>query len=74
MGRIFLGKSLSEILIDKESKVATITFSTILEPIEPFYSLVCVDKKCRYYNMTLNETKTNKMKLKKYDKGWRKYE
>jgi hypothetical protein len=64
-------KSIDEILIDEESKEATIKYTTKYEPIEPFYSDFCIDKLCSYYGEKINREHKKTIKLKKYDKGWR---
>lgn len=64
-------KEINEILIDNESKIAIITYTSGLKAIEPYFSSFCINKTCRYYGDNINKTSTGKIKLKKYDKGWR---
>jgi len=63
--------SIQEILIDKETKIATVKYATKFEPIEPLYSSLCIDRRCKFFGEGLKQKRKNLIKLKKYDKGWR---
>jgi len=66
--------SIQEILIDKESKIATVKFTLKYEPIEPLYASICIDSSCRFFGDVMKERPEGTIKLKKYDKGWRRLE
>lgn len=63
--------SIDEILIDEESKTALIKYTTKYEPIEPFYSAICLDKRCEFFAENIHKKNQRKARFKKYDKGWR---
>ncbi len=69
-------KEIKEILTDEENKTAVVTFVIGFEPIEPFFSTLCVEGKCVRYLANNDcskdlEEELMKITLKKYDKGWR---
>lgn len=64
---------IDEILIDKQNGIATIAYTFNHEPMEPIYSLLCGKKQCGD-NCKIDRADmggTDKIQLKKYDKGWR---
>ena len=63
-------KKIEGVEIDK-SGVATIRFKTGYEPIEPFYSLLCINNYCECFGEKLKKTETSAIRVKKYEKGWR---
>ena len=63
--------AIQEILIDKESKMVTVKYTTKFEPIEPLYSSICINSGCPFFGDQLKRRPTHKINLKKYDKGWR---
>jgi hypothetical protein len=63
-------KKIEGVDIDKNDR-ATIRFSTGYEPIEPFYSLLCINNYCECFGQKLKKTETRTIRLKKYEKGWR---
>ncbi len=63
-------KKIEGVEIDK-SGVATIKFKTGYEPIEPYYSLLCINNYCECFGEKLKKTETRAIKVKKYEWGWR---
>jgi hypothetical protein len=64
-------KKIDEILYDRQKNTAVITFTSGLEPIEPFYSLFCINKYCEYFGKRIKKTEKQKLRLVKYGEGWR---
>ena len=64
-------KDIKEVLIDKNNNSAVVTVTFGFVPVEPFYSLLCIEEKCWYFAEKINQIEEKKIKLKKYDKGWR---
>jgi hypothetical protein len=63
-------KKIEGVDIDKRG-VATIRFKTGYEPIQPFYSLLCINNYCECFGERLKKTETRAIRVKKYEKGWR---
>ncbi len=51
--------------------VATIRYKIGYEPIEPFYSLLCINNYCHCFGEKLKKTEERALKVKKYERGWR---
>ena len=64
-------KSIDEILVDKESKEAIVKYTTKFEPFEPSYSTLCINERCMFFGENIHKENQRKIKLKKYDVGWR---
>ncbi len=64
-------KSIDGIEFTQGRDAATVTFTTGLEPIEPVYSLLCINKFCDCFGKDFKETQTLKLNLHRYEKGWR---
>lgn len=65
-------RDIKEVLVDAKNNTAIVTVTFGIESFEPYYSLICVDSSCRYYGDGINKIiDTVKVKMKKYDKGWR---
>ncbi|MEJ2696471.1 MAG: hypothetical protein P8013_07460 [Candidatus Sulfobium sp.] len=63
-------KSIEDIEYTRGHDAATVTFTSGLEPIEPVYSLLCINKYCDCFGKDFKETQTVKLKLHRYEKGW----
>jgi hypothetical protein len=64
-------KSIDDIEFTGGHDAATVAFTTGLEPIEPVYSLLCINKYCDCFGKDFKETQSLKLKLHRYEKGWR---
>jgi hypothetical protein len=64
-------RKIDDIRYEKQKNIAVITFTTGLEPIEPYYSLFCINKFCDYFGERIKKTEKQKMRLIKYGEGWR---
>lgn len=65
-------QTIKEILIDEKSNTAIVSYTVGIEPVEPFYSVFCVEaKRCPYAGAALHQTVVREINLTKYDKGWR---
>lgn len=64
-------KSVDHIEFSQSHDTATVTFTSGLEPIEPVYSLLCINRFCDCFGKDFKETQTLKLNLHRYDKGWR---
>jgi len=62
-------KKIDEVLLDKKTNSAIVAYTLGIEPIQPIYYSVCIDNSCPYYG--LKESRITKVKLHRYDKGWR---
>lgn len=63
-------KSIDSIEYTGGGDAATITFSARLEPIEPVYSLLCVNRFCDCFGKDFSKTETLRLKLHRSEKGW----
>jgi hypothetical protein len=63
-------KKIEGVDIEKNDR-ATIGFTTGYEPIEPFYSLLCINNYCECFGEKLKKTQRRTIRVKKYEKGWR---
>lgn len=63
-------KKIDGVDIEKNG-LATIRFTTGYEPIEPFYSLLCINNYCECFGEKLKKTETRTIRVKKYERGWR---
>jgi hypothetical protein len=63
-------KKIDGVDIEKNDR-ATIRFTTGYEPIEPFYSLLCINNYCECFGEKLKKVERRMIRLKKYEKGWR---
>lgn len=64
-------KKIDDIRYDRQKDTATITFTTGLAPIEPFYSLFCINRYCDYFGEKIKKTEKQKLQLRKYGSSWR---
>ncbi len=64
-------KSIEGIQFSGGHDAATVTFTAGLEPIEPVYSLLCINKFCDCFGKDFKKTDTLKLRLHRYEKGWR---
>ncbi|MBE0568385.1 MAG: hypothetical protein IH577_01750 [Deltaproteobacteria bacterium] len=60
-----------EIWEDKDNDMAKVVYTVNLEPLEPYYSKLCIDRNCVYYGDSLKKRNTAAKFFKKQDKGWR---
>ena len=51
--------------------VATVRFTTGYEPIQPFYSLLCINDFCQCFGEKLKKVQKRAMRVRKYERGWR---
>ena len=68
-------KEVEEVLIDEKNLTAKVTYSTYIEKAEPGYSILCKNGDA-CFGIPFDEDgknlwRTEKIILKKYDKGWR---
>jgi hypothetical protein len=63
-------KKIDSIDIQKNES-ANVRFTTGFAPIEPFYSLLCINNYCECFGEKLKKVETRTIRLKKYEKGWR---
>ncbi len=63
-------RKIDEIRYDSRENTATISFTTALEPVEPFYSLFCINKYCDYFGEKIKRTEKQKLRLKKAGNIW----
>jgi hypothetical protein len=59
------------IVEDKENDMASVLYYLIKEPVEPYYSKLCIDTGCIFYGEGLKKTGTANKFFKKFDKEWR---
>ncbi len=64
-------KKIENIRYDSRENTATISFTTGLEPVEPFYSLFCINKYCDYFGEKIKKTERQTLRLKKAGNVWR---
>ncbi len=64
-------KKIGSVEVDKERGTAVINYSTGYEPIEPIYSLLCINDYCAYFGDKLKKEEARMIRVKKYGKGWR---
>jgi hypothetical protein len=57
--------------LDKDTGTVTVRYVTGYEPIEPFYSLLCINDYCEYFGEKLKKEETRSVKLRKSGNGWR---
>jgi hypothetical protein len=58
--------------IDKEKDQGmTVKFTTGYEPLEPYYSLLCINYSCECFGEKLKKEESRTVRLKRYEKGWR---
>lgn len=62
-------KKIDGVDIEKNSR-ATIRFTTGYEPIEPYYSLLCINNYCECFGGKLKKTESRAIRVKKYGNGW----
>ncbi len=76
---------LGELLIDEDTKTAITTFTTKVEPVEPFFTLICDEgnymanrtgigvnnEKEKITVALIDKTNVYSISFKEYDKGWR---
>lgn len=63
-------KTIDDIRYDRQKNTATVTFTAGLEPVEPFYSLFCINKYCDYFGDKIKKTEKQKLQLRKSGNGW----
>jgi len=59
------------IVEDSENDMASVLYSLTKEPLEPYYSKLCIDMGCIYYGDGLKKTSTASKYFKKYGKEWK---
>jgi hypothetical protein len=64
-------KKIEEVDFDKDTGTATIRYVTGYQPIEPFYSLLCLNEHCEYFGEKLKREETRTVKLRKEGSGWK---
>jgi hypothetical protein len=64
-------KSVDGIEFTHGHDAATVSFTTAIEPIEPVYSLLCINRFCDCFGRDFKKTKTLKLKLHRDERGWR---
>jgi hypothetical protein len=64
-------KKIEGVDFDKNAGVATIRYLTGYEPIEPFYSLLCLNEYCEYFGEKLKREETRTARLRKTGNGWK---
>ena len=64
-------KKIEGVDFDKDNATATVRYVTGYEPIEPFYSLLCINDYCEYFGERLKKEETRVAKLKKSGNGWK---
>jgi hypothetical protein len=64
-------KKIEDIRYDGQKNTAVITFTAGMEPVEPFYSLFCINKYCDYFGEKLKKTERQKLRLRKSGNSWR---
>jgi hypothetical protein len=55
---------------DKDASTVTIRYLTGYEPIEPFYSLLCINAYCEYFGERLKKEEVRSVKLRKSGSRW----
>ena len=55
----------------EKDQCTTVTFTTGYEPIEPYYSLFCINDNCEYFGEKLRKEEPRTIVLKRDGKGWR---
>ncbi len=63
-------KKIDGVDIEKNDGVA-IRFSVGYEPIEPFYSHLCINDYCECFGEKLKKAESRMIRVKRYEKGWR---
>jgi hypothetical protein len=56
---------------DENTATVTIRYVTGYEPIEPFYSLLCLNAYCEYFGEKLKREEAKTVKLRKVGSGWK---
>jgi hypothetical protein len=64
-------KGIKEILIDEQNNVAYVSYWIANEKIEPLFSLVCGNESFCVDKYNIGNKHEEKIRLKKFDKGWR---
>ena len=64
-------KKIEKVDFDKNARMATIRYLTGYEPIEPFYSLLCLNEYCEYFGEKLKREQTRTARLRKTGSGWK---
>ncbi len=64
-------KKIDGVDFNKGSGVATVRYVTRYEPIEPFYSLLCLNEHCEYFGEKLKREETRTVKLKRTGNDWK---
>lgn len=65
--------AIDEILLDNKNDIAVVSFIIGYKPVEPVHSRICKEGQCKECEQ-FNKSRKEKIKLKKYDKGWRIYQ
>ncbi|HSB31796.1 MAG TPA: hypothetical protein VLD55_09355 [Candidatus Sulfobium mesophilum] len=55
----------------EKDRVATIRFATGYEPVQPFYSLLCLNDYCECFGERLKKVQMRTIRVRKYERGWR---
>ncbi len=64
-------KKIERVDFDKDNATVTVRYVTGYEPIEPFYSLLCINAYCEYFGEKLKKDEARTVKLRKYGNGWK---
>jgi hypothetical protein len=60
-----------EIIEDSANNMAVVLYKIAWEPLEPYYSKLCIDSTCKYYGDWLKNTSRSKIYFKQFDEGWK---
>jgi len=61
----------TEIIEDSLNDMAVAVYTVILDPIEPYYSELCIDSNCGFYGDWLKKTTTKNIYFRHFDGGWK---
>jgi hypothetical protein len=64
-------KKVSDVEFDEGTATATIRYVTGYEPIEPFYSHLCLNEHCEYFGEKLKREEMKTVKLRKIGGIWK---
>jgi hypothetical protein len=62
---------ITRIIEDPDNKMATVAYTVILEPMEPYYSKLCIDSSCSYYGEGLKKMTHKNIFFKQVGEGWK---
>lgn len=64
-------RKIEEVDFDKATFVATIRYVTGYQPIEPFYSLLCLNEYCECFGDKLRRKEARTLKVRKVGNDWK---